>query len=280
MLCGHKLSRASPAAAARGPRTLRLASECTRPPPLRAWPLPTLSSASATRWARIWHSRARTSRRANSLAQDLCTLHSSGGLGAVQQATCVCPHRSLLLTHRAALRTRPRACPGCPRPQLAHKLGSAFHVPHGLANAALISHVIRFNATDRPLKQAVFPQYEFPQAGANLPPHPPLPLPHPLLSCLTAGGSLRHTPRLRLCFCRPLRLQPTGPSRPAGDPAVQAKDRYAELADMLGLGGATPDEKVGPGVPSCRVAGCTHAPACLPAKAAVRRPLCAGDAPD
>ena len=36
---------------------------------------------------------------------------------------------------------------------MAHKLGTRFHVPHGLANAALISHVIRYNASDRPLKQ-------------------------------------------------------------------------------------------------------------------------------
>ncbi|KXZ52653.1 hypothetical protein GPECTOR_9g698 [Gonium pectorale] len=47
---------------------------------------------------------------------------------------------------------------------LAHKLGAAFHVPHGLANAALISHVIRYNATDAPAKQAAFPQYQYPQA--------------------------------------------------------------------------------------------------------------------
>ena len=52
------------------------------------------------------------------------------------------------------------AHPRRPRPQLAHKLGSAWHVPHGLANALLISHVIRYNSTDRPLKQAAFPQYE------------------------------------------------------------------------------------------------------------------------
>jgi len=47
---------------------------------------------------------------------------------------------------------------------MAHKLGSTFHVPHGLANALLISHVIRYNATDAPLKQAIFPQYKYPQA--------------------------------------------------------------------------------------------------------------------
>jgi acetaldehyde dehydrogenase/alcohol dehydrogenase len=47
---------------------------------------------------------------------------------------------------------------------LAHKLGSTFHVPHGLANALMISHVIRYNATDLPFKQAIFPQYKYPNA--------------------------------------------------------------------------------------------------------------------
>ncbi|UWU46602.1 Alcohol dehydrogenase, class IV [Limnospira platensis C1] len=69
---------------------------------------------------------------------------------------------------------------------LAHKLGSTFHLPHGLANALMISHVIRYNSTDVPFKQAIFPQYEYPQA----------------------------------------------------------KQRYAEIADYLKLGGNTLDEKV------------------------------------
>jgi acetaldehyde dehydrogenase/alcohol dehydrogenase len=47
---------------------------------------------------------------------------------------------------------------------MAHKLGAAFDLPHGLANALLISHVIRYNATDAPQKQAAFPQYECPVA--------------------------------------------------------------------------------------------------------------------
>lgn len=47
---------------------------------------------------------------------------------------------------------------------LAHKLGASFHVPHGLANALLINHVIRYNATDSPFKQAIFPQYHYPSA--------------------------------------------------------------------------------------------------------------------
>ncbi len=48
----------------------------------------------------------------------------------------------------------------------AHKLGAAFHVPHGLANAALISHVVAYNATDAPFKQATFSQYHFPSVVA------------------------------------------------------------------------------------------------------------------
>ncbi|BAY23800.1 aldehyde-alcohol dehydrogenase [Calothrix sp. NIES-2100] len=69
---------------------------------------------------------------------------------------------------------------------MAHKLGATFHVPHGLANALMISHVIRYNATDIPFKQAIFPQYRYPNA----------------------------------------------------------KDRYAQIADHLHLGGNTADEKV------------------------------------
>lgn len=47
---------------------------------------------------------------------------------------------------------------------LAHKLGSSFHIAHGLANALMISHVIRYNATDVPFKQAILSQYKYPDA--------------------------------------------------------------------------------------------------------------------
>lgn len=69
---------------------------------------------------------------------------------------------------------------------MAHKLGAAFHIPHGIANALLICEVIRYNATDAPRKQAIFPQYQFPSAIA----------------------------------------------------------RYARVAEFLGLGGKTPEEKI------------------------------------
>lgn len=47
---------------------------------------------------------------------------------------------------------------------MAHKLGAAFNIPHGIANALLICQVIRYNSSDAPLKQAAFAQYEYPNA--------------------------------------------------------------------------------------------------------------------
>lgn len=50
---------------------------------------------------------------------------------------------------------------------MAHKLGAAFNIPHGIANALIINQVIRFNSTDCPRKQCIFPQYKFPNAKAK-----------------------------------------------------------------------------------------------------------------
>ena len=69
---------------------------------------------------------------------------------------------------------------------MAHKLGAFHHIPHGIANALMISEVIRFNSADVPTKMGTFPQYAYPQA----------------------------------------------------------KHRYAEIADFLGLGGRDDDAKV------------------------------------
>jgi len=69
---------------------------------------------------------------------------------------------------------------------MAHKLGAFHHLPHGVANALLISEVLRFNAAQVPVKMGTFSQYDHP-----------------------------HT-----------------------------LERYAEVADYLGLGGKTPEEKL------------------------------------
>ncbi len=50
---------------------------------------------------------------------------------------------------------------------MAHKLGAMYSVPHGVANALLINQIIKYNATDKPKKQCIFPQYKFPNAKAK-----------------------------------------------------------------------------------------------------------------
>ena len=45
---------------------------------------------------------------------------------------------------------------------MAHKLGSFHHLAHGVANALLIEEVMRYNASDAPVKMGTFPQYRYP----------------------------------------------------------------------------------------------------------------------
>ena len=69
---------------------------------------------------------------------------------------------------------------------MAHKLGAFHHLPHGVANALMIDEVLRFNASETPVKMGTFSQYDHPHTLA----------------------------------------------------------RYAEVADYLGLGGKTNEEKL------------------------------------
>ena len=50
---------------------------------------------------------------------------------------------------------------------MAHKLGAFHHLPHGVANALLISIVLRFNAAEVPTKMGTFPQYDHPKTLAK-----------------------------------------------------------------------------------------------------------------
>ena len=45
---------------------------------------------------------------------------------------------------------------------MAHKLGAFHHLPHGIANALMIDHVLRFNASEVPTKMGTFSQYDHP----------------------------------------------------------------------------------------------------------------------
>ena len=45
---------------------------------------------------------------------------------------------------------------------MAHKLGAYHHLPHGIANALLITMVMRYNADPTPRKMGTFSQYQYP----------------------------------------------------------------------------------------------------------------------
>jgi len=50
---------------------------------------------------------------------------------------------------------------------MAHKLGAFHHIPHGIANALMINHVLRYNAVEVPPKMGTFPQYDHPKTLAR-----------------------------------------------------------------------------------------------------------------
>ena len=50
---------------------------------------------------------------------------------------------------------------------MAHKLGAFHHIPHGVANALLISMVVEYNAAECPRKMGTFSQYQYPHTMAR-----------------------------------------------------------------------------------------------------------------
>ena len=50
---------------------------------------------------------------------------------------------------------------------MAHKLGAFHHLPHGVANALLISLVVEYNAEECPPKMGTFSQYQYPHTMAR-----------------------------------------------------------------------------------------------------------------
>ena len=50
---------------------------------------------------------------------------------------------------------------------MAHKLGAFHHLRHGVANAVLLTEVMRYNASEVPTKMGTFSQYQYPHALAR-----------------------------------------------------------------------------------------------------------------
>ncbi len=47
---------------------------------------------------------------------------------------------------------------------MAHKLGAFHHLPHGVANAVILTDVMRYNAAEVPTRMGTFSQYQYPHA--------------------------------------------------------------------------------------------------------------------
>ena len=50
---------------------------------------------------------------------------------------------------------------------MAHTLGAFHHLPHGIANALVLTDVMRYNSAEVPAKMGTFPQYQYPHALAR-----------------------------------------------------------------------------------------------------------------
>ena len=50
---------------------------------------------------------------------------------------------------------------------MAHKLGAFHHLPHGVANAVILTEVMRYNAAEVPTRMGTFPQYQYPHTLAR-----------------------------------------------------------------------------------------------------------------
>ena len=50
---------------------------------------------------------------------------------------------------------------------LAHKLGAFHHLPHGIANALLLTEIMKYNSVEVPTKMGTFSQYPYPKALAR-----------------------------------------------------------------------------------------------------------------
>ena len=50
---------------------------------------------------------------------------------------------------------------------LAHKLGAFHHIPHGIANALVLTEVMKYNSAEVPTKMGTFSQYQYPHVLAR-----------------------------------------------------------------------------------------------------------------
>jgi acetaldehyde dehydrogenase/alcohol dehydrogenase len=106
---------------------------------------------------------------------------------------------------------------------MAHKLGAFHHLPHGIANALMISEVIRYNACEVPPKMGTFPQYDHPKTLSRY---------AQIADALALGGSTDGEKLENLIAAVEKLKEQIGIKKTIKDYGIDEKDFLARLDDM------------------------------------------------
>ena len=107
---------------------------------------------------------------------------------------------------------------------MAHKLGAFHHLPHGIANALLISHVLRFNAAEVPAKMGTFSQYDHPHTLARY---------AEIADCLHLGGKTDEEKLGKLIEAIEALKKQVGIKATIRDYGIEEKDFLDRLDEMV-----------------------------------------------
>jgi len=106
---------------------------------------------------------------------------------------------------------------------MAHKLGAFHHLPHGVANALMISEVLRYNACEVPPKMGTFPQYDHPKTLSRY---------AQIADALNLGGSSDEEKLENLIAAVEKLKEQIGIKKTIRDYGIDEKDFLARLDDM------------------------------------------------
>jgi acetaldehyde dehydrogenase/alcohol dehydrogenase len=106
---------------------------------------------------------------------------------------------------------------------MAHKLGAFHHLPHGVANALMISEVLRYNACEVPSKMGSFPQYDHPKTLSRY---------AQITDALNLGGSSDEEKLEKLIAAVERLKEQIGIKKTIKDYGIDEKDFLARLDDM------------------------------------------------
>jgi len=106
---------------------------------------------------------------------------------------------------------------------MAHKLGAFHHMPHGVANALMISEVLRYNSCEVPPKMGTFPQYDHPKTLSRY---------AQIADALSLGGKTDEDKLENLILAVEKLKEQIGIKKTIKDYGIDEKDFLARLDDM------------------------------------------------